>query len=246
MSSISAGTSAGTALVSTGDTTGQLVFKTNGATTAITIGTDQVVTLAQPLPVGSGGTGGAATPTAGGIVYGTGTVQAVTSAGTSGQLLQSNGASAPTWENAVGGISEWDQWRLTTNSTANDYLTTNLERNDTSFAVGGSGMTQSSGVFSFPSTGKWLVRFFHNGIGLERAYIDLSTNSGSTYAAIAQVEYVATDGAKKGGSMEAIINVTSISTFKLKFFAGLSGAGATTYGNTTVNYTYMTFIKLAS
>ena len=57
MSSISAGTNSATALVSTGDTTGQLVLKTNGSTTAVTIGTDQVVTLAQALPVASGGTG---------------------------------------------------------------------------------------------------------------------------------------------------------------------------------------------
>ena len=97
MSTISAGTSSGTALVSTGDTTGALVLQTNGTTTAVTIGTNQVVTLVQPLPVASGGTGGSATPTAGGVVYGTGTVQAVTAAGTSGQVLRSNGASAPTW-----------------------------------------------------------------------------------------------------------------------------------------------------
>lgn len=37
------------------------------------------------------------TPTAGGVVYGDGTNYASTSAGTSGQVLQSNGASAPTW-----------------------------------------------------------------------------------------------------------------------------------------------------
>jgi hypothetical protein len=105
MSTISAGTSSGTALVSTGDTTGALVFQTNGTTTAVTIGTNQVVTLAQPLPVASGGTGGSATPTAGGIVYGTGTVQAVSAAGTSGQLLQSNGASAPTWATVSAGFT---------------------------------------------------------------------------------------------------------------------------------------------
>ena len=47
MSSISAGTSTGTALVSTGDTTGALVFKTGAsATTAMTIGADQSVTFA--------------------------------------------------------------------------------------------------------------------------------------------------------------------------------------------------------
>jgi hypothetical protein len=57
MSTISAGTTVGTALVNSGDTTGNLVLQTNGTTTAVTIGTNQVVTLAQPLPVSSGGTG---------------------------------------------------------------------------------------------------------------------------------------------------------------------------------------------
>lgn len=61
MSTIAAGTTTNTALVSTGDTSGQLVFQTNGTTTAVTIGTNQVVTLAQPLPVASGGTGGTST-----------------------------------------------------------------------------------------------------------------------------------------------------------------------------------------
>lgn len=105
MSTISAGTSGGTALVQSGDTTGQLVLQTNGTTTAVTIGTNQVVTLAQPLPVASGGTGGSATPTAGGVVYGTGSVQAVTAAGTAGQYLQSNGASAPTWAAVSAGFT---------------------------------------------------------------------------------------------------------------------------------------------
>lgn len=61
MSTIAAGTTTNTALVSTGDTSGQLVLQTNGTTTAVTIGTNQVVTLAQPLPTGSGGTGVAST-----------------------------------------------------------------------------------------------------------------------------------------------------------------------------------------
>lgn len=59
MSSISAGTSAGTALVSTGDTTGALVFKTGAsATTAMTIGADQSVTFVGAVSgtPGSGGT----------------------------------------------------------------------------------------------------------------------------------------------------------------------------------------------
>jgi len=36
---------------------GALTLQSNGTTTAVTVATNQVVTLAQPLPVGSGGTG---------------------------------------------------------------------------------------------------------------------------------------------------------------------------------------------
>jgi hypothetical protein len=43
---------------------------------------------------------GSNTPTAGGVVYGDGTEYASTSAGTSGQVLLSNGSSAPTWGTA--------------------------------------------------------------------------------------------------------------------------------------------------
>lgn len=46
---------------------------------------------------------GSNTPTAGGITYGDGTTYANTAAGTSGQFLQSNGASAPTWVAASAG-----------------------------------------------------------------------------------------------------------------------------------------------
>ena len=61
----------------------------------------------------------------------------------------------------AGGITMVDSWRLTsnTNVTANQdaFLTANLEQDDTSgFANIGSSMTQSSGVFTFPSTGIYL------------------------------------------------------------------------------------------
>jgi hypothetical protein len=47
------------------------------------------------------------TPTAGGVGYGDGTELAFTTAGTSGQVLQSNGASAPSWVAAGGGFSNF-------------------------------------------------------------------------------------------------------------------------------------------
>jgi len=101
MSSISAGTTLGTGLVSEGDTTGELVLKTNGGTTAVTIGTDQSVTFAGAvsiaggaLPAASGGTG-ATTLTANNVILGNGTsaVQFV-APGTNGNVLTSNGT---TW-----------------------------------------------------------------------------------------------------------------------------------------------------
>jgi len=54
------------------------------------------------LPIANGGTNSTDTPTAGGIGYGTGTAHAYTSAGTAGQVLTSNGASAPTWTTVSG------------------------------------------------------------------------------------------------------------------------------------------------
>ena len=57
------------------------------------------------LPIANGGTNSTATPTAGGAAYGTGTALAITSAGTSGQYLKSNGASAPSWATVSAGYT---------------------------------------------------------------------------------------------------------------------------------------------
>jgi hypothetical protein len=67
------------------------------------------------VAVNRGGTGGTATPTAGGAAYGTGTAYAFTAAGTSGQVLTSNGASAPTWQTPTAYATVTDD--TTTNGT---------------------------------------------------------------------------------------------------------------------------------
>ena len=68
---IAAGTTSGTSISVSGDTSGQLVLQTNGTTTAVTISTGQVVTLAQPLPVASGGSGVTTSTGTGAVVLGT-------------------------------------------------------------------------------------------------------------------------------------------------------------------------------
>jgi len=105
---INADTSTGGAVIS-GDASGVLGLQAAGSTQVPINGSG--VVLANPLPVGSGGTGatslsgitaGSATNLAGGsagtIPYqsASGTT-AMLAAGTSGYLLQSNGASAPSW-----------------------------------------------------------------------------------------------------------------------------------------------------
>ena len=120
--------------VITGDASGQLELQAAGVT-KLTVASGGV-TLATPLAVASGGTGGSATPTAGGIVYGTGTVQAVSAAGTSGQLLQSNGASAPTWVAAPSSAMTLLSTVTISNSATADVETTFNSTYDTYMIVG--------------------------------------------------------------------------------------------------------------
>ena len=66
----------------------------------ITSGAGNLVpTWTTSLPIAIGGTNSAAIPTNGGVAYGNGTQYQFSVAGTSGQVLQSNGAAAPTWVN---------------------------------------------------------------------------------------------------------------------------------------------------
>ena len=110
MSTIAAGTTSGTALVSTGNTAGTLIFQTNGTTTALTLGADQSATFVGAVTAPSfSGTSSTATNLAGGsngtIPYqsASGTTQML-SVGTSGQVLKSNGAAAPSWITPAGGF----------------------------------------------------------------------------------------------------------------------------------------------
>ena len=79
------------------------VLSVSGGTTGLTpaAATTGAVTLAGRLAIANGGTNATATPTAGGIAYGTGTAYAFTLAGTSGQMLTSAGAGTPTWTTPV-------------------------------------------------------------------------------------------------------------------------------------------------
>ena len=86
----------------------------------------------------------------------------------------------------AGGITEADQWRLTAQASGdNQPLSSNLERADTDgFGKIGTGMSESSGIFTFPSTGVYKIEFnahfSKNGeIGQINSYIMTTTNNSS-------------------------------------------------------------------
>lgn len=63
----------------------------------VTVSSGVLQTPVAVLPIANGGTNSTATPTNGGVAYGTGSAYAVTGAGAAGRVLTSNGAAAPTW-----------------------------------------------------------------------------------------------------------------------------------------------------
>ncbi len=150
-------------------------------------------------------------------------------------------------------ITEVDQWRIhTTANTSDSFLTTNWERNDTSgFEKIGTGMSESSGIFTFPSTGKWKI-FFHAVVAKSNATVRYVggqvhyTIDNSSYTSFAQAyANLFNDGTSCWGafSTEAFLDVTDVSQCKVKF--KVSAATSIDFaGTSTENYTYAIFTRL--
>ncbi len=84
------------------DTSGTVAVS---STAPITLSAAGVIGLTSPLATTYGGTGTSTSPTAGGMVYGTGSTYGISAAGTSGQALVSGGTGIPTWFNpTTGGV----------------------------------------------------------------------------------------------------------------------------------------------
>lgn len=189
--------------------------------------------------------------TQGDILYRDGSGLAKLAAGTSGQLLQTGGSGAnPSWTDAPAGITQFDQWRMTANNQSSQDpvgASGNIERpDDAVFAKIGSGMTNSSGIFSFPETGLYWLMFNIDGdssSGGVSTVIEASTDSGSSYDAIAWGHNGDGQGWYVAGMTSALFNVTNISTARCKF--RLAGSGTfNIYGHTDRNATFFTFIRV--
>ena len=155
----------------------------------------------------------------------------------------------------LGGITTADQWRLTTNFSGDeDPIASNLERVDTTAggqSMLGDAMTESSGVFTFPSTGYWLVRFNLNWYGGEDRYLVTAikaTIDDAAYSTIANTfNFIENIGGTSSTSAncESIIDVTDTANVKVKFTAYSNEQSGSVTGSSVTNVTYMTFIRLA-
>ena len=178
--------------------------------------------------------------------------------GNDGQVLTSAGAGAvPTFETLpAGGITVADQWRLTANkSTSNSLsdISANLEQTDTAGQGNlGSSMTQSSGIFTFPSTGTWLVMTnatFTNVSNNNAHYLILqhevtTNNSSFTNTATAYGYFNSLSSTiYNTATVIDMLNVTNTSNVKIKF-AVRTAEAAQLDGNTSSNQTSFTFIRL--
>jgi hypothetical protein len=148
----------------------------------------------------------------------------------------------------VSGLTEADQWRLSTDLTGNQTITTNLERVDSNGSgYLGTGMTESSGVFTFPSTGYYLVtahfRFVSSGTDNQQQGSIAVTIDNSAYNIVAAATVDAYTGSVLGtASTSYLFDVTSTTTHKVRFEVSTIDNQVT--GNTSINYTFFTFVKL--
>ena len=112
-------------------------------------------------------------------------------------------------------------------------------------------MTESSGIFSFPSTGIYLVTFnidFTVGAGENNGLVQLKvTTNNSTYNTVAQANSGSADGGYgAAGTCSSLVNVTDISNVKCKFSTSSMNSGTALIGNQDFNRTTFTFIKLGA
>ena len=153
------------------------------------------------------------------------------------------------------GITEVDMWRLTadTNTGISGVSTVdvNLERVDTGgFAKIGTGMAQSSGIWTFPSTGVYLISGegnFNVDDGDTNALLGIyTTTNNSSYAqqAINAVGNGSSSEIRSNLTIKYIFDVTNTSTHKIKFATDSFSTTTSLRGNSGFNETAFSFIRL--
>ena len=160
--------------------------------------------------------------------------------------LQNNGSSL------ISGITMADNWRLNADDSVDSSetdLDTGWERVDTTGqGTIGSAMTQSSGVFTFPSTGIYLVQFqiyYIMGTGADygRCVIRHRT-SGGTMTDLVDIRGYAPSNQYVSLYGSTLMDIQSTTNDLVIFYGGGNVNGNVIAGNTAINRTSASFIRL--
>jgi len=151
-----------------------------------------------------------------------------------------------------GNLTGVDQWRITASKTITVETTfdANWERADTGGAGSiGSGMTESSGIFTFPSTGYWLIQaqIYYRATGGINAFLEVymqTTLDNSTYDTGSVIITGGQESNDYGGLYGSFIfDVTSTTTHKFRMRAA-SQTSSTVAGSTSRQESGLCFIRL--
>ena len=139
---------------------------------------------------------------------------------------------------------EIDCFRLTADHSTNATIASNWERvDDASFAKIGTGLTESSGVFTFPRTGLYqilaITRIFTTNVDATSKFKLEVTINNSDYDVVstAAAGSASTDDIYQGSSLLALVNVTDTSNVKIRWVAQSLTTGSLVEGSSTENRT---------
>ena len=172
------------------------------------------------------------------------------------QIVDASITSGKLFSGFKNGITDADQWRPTGTYSATSGSTTAItsgwERNDsTGYGKIGSGVTESSGVFTLPSTGIYYIAFniqFYISSAADAKLQGLiyTTTDNSNYNevgdAVTSIHSISNGHA--GASTNIFFDCTDTSTHKVKFYYFTNGGSGQVRVNSSVNRTFATFIRL--
>ena len=168
-------------------------------------------------------------------------------------MLAANAVTVAKAIGSVKGITMADQWRITSNfsyGNATTDITTNWERTDSdSPGLIGTGMTQSSGIFTFPETGIYHISFsashtHTSAAANHNSYIYATVNNTNWSDASISIGRNPSAGAYDVTYSQFIFDVTDTSTHKVKFSVYSSGTSAVLYGHSNRNAPTAVFLRL--
>ena len=155
------------------------------------------------------------------------------------------------------GVTMADSWRITDDFTNNSQpISSNWERGDISpweGYMGSSGLTESSGVFTFPSTGWYYVHYSHDfrtssDVNWVYMGLELTNDSGSNWT---NLSYAAGNNGYGDGDttyhlscQTSIFDITNVSTQKMRFYVERQSGTVTTQGNSNRNQTGFDIFRL--